>query len=217
MLIAVSGSAYWPWWLGGLALASVTIGFLLLLRRKFGVSSGYTRLVSTLENPEDEQASQAMAAMDPAVLEALLLAATAEATGRTVEELEAEDRARTDADALVVAPEVPQHVPTTAYAMMFGGIVIGACIAVVSHGGFVLRGDLGPDYAALFGTSWLSYLPLVIGGICVGAGTRMGGGCTSGHGLTGCSRFQVPSLVNTTLFFGTGVVVSLVLDWVVGA
>lgn len=216
MLIALADGAFWPWWLGGLALASVAIGFLLLLRRQFGVSSGYTRLVSVLENPEEEKASKAFASMDMGDLEALLLAATAEASGRSVDELKAQDDA-SDPGMFVEAPRVVERVSASAYAMLFGGILIGAAIAAVTHGEFAIHTGMGADYEALFGDGWVSYLPLIIGGICVGAGTRMGGGCTSGHGLSGCSRFQVPSLVNTTLFFGTGVVVSLLLDWMVGA
>jgi len=52
---------------------------------------------------------------------------------------------------------------------------------------------------------------LLLGGLCVGFGTRMAGGCTSGHGLCGVSRFQPGSLVATVAFFATGVAVSFAL------
>ena len=46
-----------------------------------------------------------------------------------------------------------------------------------------------------------SSLPLIIiGGILVGFGTKIGSGCTSGHGICGISRFSVRSIVATITF-----------------
>jgi uncharacterized membrane protein YedE/YeeE len=54
---------------------------------------------------------------------------------------------------------------------------------------------------------------LVLGGALVGFGTRMAGGCTSGHGMCGVSRLQKGSLLATVAFFGTGVVTAFTLGW----
>jgi uncharacterized protein len=43
---------------------------------------------------------------------------------------------------------------------------------------------------------------ILIGGLLVGFGTRMGSGCTSGHGLCGIARFSRRSIVATSVFFG---------------
>lgn len=49
----------------------------------------------------------------------------------------------------------------------------------------------------------LAPLPVVlIGGFLVGFGTRLGSGCTSGHGLCGMARFSRRSVVATAIFFG---------------
>jgi uncharacterized membrane protein YedE/YeeE len=45
---------------------------------------------------------------------------------------------------------------------------------------------------------------LVIGGLLVGFGTRLGSGCTSGHGVCGMSRQSARSLVATATFMLTG-------------
>jgi uncharacterized membrane protein YedE/YeeE len=45
---------------------------------------------------------------------------------------------------------------------------------------------------------------LVAAGLLVGFGTRLGGGCTSGHGVCGISRFALRSLVATITFVGCG-------------
>lgn len=49
----------------------------------------------------------------------------------------------------------------------------------------------------------LPLVPLAVAGLLVGAGTRLGGGCTSGHGVCGLSRFSVRSLVATLTFMAT--------------
>lgn len=52
---------------------------------------------------------------------------------------------------------------------------------------------------------------LFVGGVLVGFGTRLAGGCSSGHGLHGCGRLYPVSLVATAVFFGTAVAVSFLL------
>lgn len=51
-----------------------------------------------------------------------------------------------------------------------------------------------------FGTSPTSVPGLVIAGLLVGVGTRLGSGCTSGHGVCGISRLSVRSLTATGIF-----------------
>jgi hypothetical protein len=45
---------------------------------------------------------------------------------------------------------------------------------------------------------------LLLAGVLVGFGTRVGGGCTSGHGVCGLSRRSARSLVATLTFIATG-------------
>jgi uncharacterized protein len=49
-----------------------------------------------------------------------------------------------------------------------------------------------------------SLLPLIAGGLLVGFGTRLGSGCTSGHGVCGLSRLSPRSMVATALFMASG-------------
>ena len=52
---------------------------------------------------------------------------------------------------------------------------------------------------------------LVVGGLLVGFGTRMSGGCTSGHGVCGNARLAPRSIVATLTFMGVAMVVTFVL------
>jgi uncharacterized protein len=55
-------------------------------------------------------------------------------------------------------------------------------------------------------------LPLILlAGLLVGVGVRMGNGCTSGHGVCGLSRFSARSLVNVLAFMGAGVAAVFVM------
>lgn len=51
-----------------------------------------------------------------------------------------------------------------------------------------------------------SIWPLIIGGLLVGYGTRLGSGCTSGHGVCGLSRLSPRSIVATGMFMASGFV-----------
>ncbi len=50
-----------------------------------------------------------------------------------------------------------------------------------------------------------SLATIVIAGLLVGFGTRLGSGCTSGHGICGMSRFSPRSLVATASFMTAGI------------
>ena len=50
------------------------------------------------------------------------------------------------------------------------------------------------------------WLLLAFSGLLIGFGTRYGGGCTSGHAITGLSTLQLPSLIATVSFFIGGII-----------
>lgn len=57
---------------------------------------------------------------------------------------------------------------------------------------------------------------LVLAGLLVGAGTRYGSGCTSGHGVCGLSRLSPRSLAATAAFMGAGFVTVFVIRHILG-
>jgi len=58
----------------------------------------------------------------------------------------------------------------------------------------------GRDLAVTLDYSWPVYL---VAGLLVGVGTRMGSGCTSGHGICGLARLSNRSIVATLTFIAT--------------
>ena len=57
---------------------------------------------------------------------------------------------------------------------------------------------------------------LIVAGLLVGFGVRLGNGCTSGHGVCGLSRLSLRSLANVVAFMGAGVLTVLVLRHLLG-
>ena len=80
---------------------------------------------------------------------------------------------------------------------------------------FLIGLILGPTIYSLSGSKIESIITnsipiLIIGGLAVGIGTRIGNGCTSGHGICGISRFSLRSIVATISFILTGVITVLI-------
>ena len=57
-----------------------------------------------------------------------------------------------------------------------------------------------------------SVILISIAGFLVGLGTRIGGGCTSGHGICGISRFSIRSILGTLIFIITAVLTVFILQ-----
>jgi uncharacterized membrane protein YedE/YeeE len=59
-----------------------------------------------------------------------------------------------------------------------------------------------------------SFFLLSVTGLLVGVGTRIGGGCTSGHGISGMGRFSLRSIIATITFMIVGILTILVKNLV---
>lgn len=57
---------------------------------------------------------------------------------------------------------------------------------------------------------------LIVAGLIVGFGTRLGAGCTSGHGVCGIGRLSPRSIVATVVFMATAIATVFVTRHVIG-
>ena len=62
----------------------------------------------------------------------------------------------------------------------------------------------------------MGLIPMIVGGFLVGYGTRVGSGCTSGHGICGISRLSKRSIAATCTFMTTAVITVFVIRHVSG-
>lgn len=124
----------------------------------------------------------------------------------------------------------------TPWSALFGGLLIGLASAILIVGIGKIMGMSGILKNSLVGlprfswqlmfvigmaiTTWLYSLfvgfpelemgqplwKIIVAGLLVGFGTRLGSGCTSGHGICGISRLSGRSITATILFLFSGVV-----------
>ena len=85
---------------------------------------------------------------------------------------------------------------------------------------FLLGLMIGPILYSLFASNQIkvtisnSFILLIIAGLLVGIGTRISGGCTSGHGISGIGRFSLRSIVATITFMIVGMVTVFIKNFV---
>ena len=59
-----------------------------------------------------------------------------------------------------------------------------------------------------------SLILLICAGLLVGMGTRVSGGCTSGHGISGIGRFSLRSIIATITFMIVGILTVLIKNYI---
>jgi uncharacterized membrane protein YedE/YeeE len=193
---------YWPGWLGGVALATVMILHWFGVGRMMAVSGRVTAIVDRLRFGRQESDEADGGEM---TMEEMLAAIRAETTARFGSDALT---APTSAEP-VEEKRAPQ--PFLTHPLLFVAMAAGGLLATMASDAptLMLRSE---GFTSLVGGSQvLASIVLVFGGVLVGFGTRMAGGCTSGHGLCGVSRGQRGSLLATCAFFGAGVVTSFAL------
>ena len=98
----------------------------------------------------------------------------------------------------------PSSTPWTQAVAFVLGLPLGA--ALIAQ--FVRRPDI----------ELTTSLPLIIaGGLLVGFGTRLGNGCTSGHGVCGMARLSPRSIAATATFMFAGFATVLIVRHLIGA
>ena len=86
--------------------------------------------------------------------------------------------------------------------LFLGSMIAGGLIAAVLIPSLGVGGPAGAPVQLIGGPVWLA-----IAGLLVGLGSKIGNGCTSGHGVTGLARFSFRSLIAVLVFFATAIVI----------
>lgn len=85
--------------------------------------------------------------------------------------------------------------------------------------GMIIAGVIGALVApSAFGAapSGIGPVAVAVAGLLVGFGTKLGSGCTSGHGVCGISRLSARSMVATLTFMATGAITVFVVQHILG-
>ncbi len=211
---------FWPFWIVAPALAGLTVGFWIVLRRPLGVAGVLARFSRVREEVAFDRGAAVLQA-EQAALEAAMAEMTAEAFGPLA--ATGTDGPATSAPATATEwpapmPEAPAapHIricaPTprlAVHATFLVSLAAGGLLVSLARGTF--GAGMGSAFAAHLGTGAGSLAALAAGGVLVGFGTSLCGGCSAGHGLTGCGRLMPGSLVATVVFFASAIATSIVL------
>ncbi|MGH7270763.1 MAG: YeeE/YedE family protein [Polyangiaceae bacterium] len=197
---------YWPFWEGGAALAGVMLLHWLMTGRMMAVSGRFTALVNRLRS--QDFTGDAEGPLDERALIAAMRAATVEQYGEAAVGASLPTAAASGPVALP-AQRLSDHLLFLA-CLVLGGL--GASLSTTRFHVVPLLSSTGFSQLT-HGSAAAGAAVLLAGGVCVGFGTRMAGGCTSGHGMCGVSRLQPGSLLATAAFFGTGVLTAFALGW----
>lgn len=88
------------------------------------------------------------------------------------------------------------------------GLLLAGVVSAVLGGGWSPTWELGMFDSVISTQPGVKVAWMFVGGIFIGFGTRLAGGCTSGHGIFGMSNFEKSSFVATLTFMGVGVLVT---------
>jgi uncharacterized membrane protein YedE/YeeE len=94
---------------------------------------------------------------------------------------------------------------------LLAGLILGGFLSAFLGGGWEPTWALGVfDRAIGLGPAGkLAWM--FVGGLFIGFGTRLAGGCTAGHGIFGMANFEKPSIISTITFVLTGMVTSQIV------
>lgn len=210
---------YLPWWGTAIGLAVVTLLYSKLTSKPFGVSGSWARLTQWNQDKEIEQAEKPFVE-NPSLLIDALMAATIREFGQNAVERAMSQGVATGFDSrahAIAAAEVKtvantDKIPASAHFVFLFCLLLGGVLSsLILHGNVSFSYDLGQLHRSIFGNGISYAMALFFGGLMVGFGTQLSNGCTSGHGLSGVSRFVPASLIATASFFGAAVVISLLM------
>jgi uncharacterized membrane protein YedE/YeeE len=94
---------------------------------------------------------------------------------------------------------------------LLAGLILGGFLSAVLGGGWEPTWALGLfDRAVGLGPAGkLAWM--FVGGLFIGFGTRLAGGCTAGHGIFGVANFETPSIISTVTFVLAGIATSQIV------
>jgi uncharacterized membrane protein YedE/YeeE len=95
--------------------------------------------------------------------------------------------------------------------LLLAGLVLVGVVSAVAGGGWQPTWSLGVFDRAIGLAPAGKLAWMFAGGVLIGFGTRLAGGCTSGHGIFGNANLERSSIISTVCFMGAGIVTTHVV------
>ncbi len=203
---------YWSWWLGGAALGLFAVLFSLLTGKPLGVSGSWLSIARRKDDAVLKKSAEVMAGDQEQVKDDLLAMTMAEFGEDAL--ADNPQRREGEANATISDKSKPkqQFTPWTVHVVFLVSMFFGSYLAALSVGGFEWSTQLSPMHAKIFEHLGEEWLALFFGGMMVGFGTQMAGGCTSGHGLSGTAQLVPASLLSTFVFMASASTLTILMN-----
>lgn len=204
---------YWSWWIGAVALGLFAVIFSLLTGKPLGVSGSWLSIARRKDDAILKASAKVMEGDQDQIKDDLLAMTMAE-FGETALTDENPQRREGEANAVSTAETKakPEFTHWTVHALFLATMFLGSYIDSITTGGFTFSTELSALHATIFENTGEAWLALLFGGMMVGFGTQMAGGCTSGHGLSGCAQLVPASLLSTVVFFGSATALTFLMN-----
>ena len=112
-----------------------------------------------------------------------------------------------DACSLVLKTPYFQSVRGGGWRLQFlAGLVLGGALSAILAGGWEPTWALGRFDDVIGWGAGAKLVWMFAGGLFIGFGTRLAGGCTSGHGIFGVANLEAASLISTASFMVAGII-----------
>lgn len=199
---------YWSWWIGAIALGLFAVVYGFLAGKPLGVSGSWMRIVNWRSDKELKEAETFFKDNQDEAIDDLMAETLAEFGEDVADEIKELSPDNADTNRAKTATK-SSYTPAGAHLVFLLAMVVGSFITAMLHGGFEIKFELSELHSSMSGQTWEMWAGLLFGGIMVGFGTQMAGGCTSGHGLSGCAQFVPASLFATFVFMASAIGFSL--------
>ncbi len=204
---------YWSWWIGALALGLFAVIFSLLTGKPLGVSGSWLSIARRKDDAVLKESAKVLEADEEQVKDDLMAMTLAEFGEDALEDIPQRREGEADANTAADKPKMKQEfVPWTVHVVFLASMFFGSYLASLTVGDFSLSLQLSDIHSRIFENTGEAWIALLIGGMMVGFGTQMAGGCTSGHGLSGTAQLVPASMLSTFVFFGSASALTLLMN-----
>ena len=207
---------YWEWWLGALALGLFSVFFSFLTGKPLGVSGSWLSIARRKEDAILKASAEVLDGNQDEVKDDLMAMTMAEFGDDVLADISADSPQRREGEANAeVTDEIKlkqDYTPWTVHVLFLVTMFFGSYLASLTTGDFSWSIDLSPLHTQIFENDGEAWIALLFGGMMVGFGTQMAGGCTSGHGLSGCAQLIPASLLSTAIFFGSATALTILIN-----
>ena len=207
---------YWEWWIGALALGLFSVFFSFLTGKPLGVSGSWLSIARRKEDAILKASAEVLDGDQDQVKDDLMAMTMAEFGDDALAEISADTPQRREGEANAeVSGEVKlkqDYTPWTVHVFFLVTMFLGSYLATLITGDFSLTIELSALHTRIFENTGEAWIALLFGGMMVGFGTQMAGGCTSGHGLSGCAQLVPASLLSTVVFFGSATALTILMN-----